>query len=244
MIKRNNNDCLTDERVFDEADLLSDAQEQALREQIALAQEQCHCDIVLVTLNQEISGQWEGIRDWADDFYDNNAFGYNKPHGDGAVLVDNWYSFGDYNGDMWLSTSGKAEDKYSSSDIDDLLDDVCEDVNDDPYKAYSIYVEEFTKHMRSGTPEAMKLPWFLVALISVVIAVLYFFINYYTKPAKDTTTPYTYVTGGKPIEESRRDTFITKTVHKRKIETSSSSGGGGHHISSGGFSHGGGGHHH
>ena len=227
------------------SELLSDAQEEALRQQIAQAELECGCDIVLVTLNEPVGSDWNGLRDWADDFYDQNAFGFNKPHGDGAVLVDNWYSFGDYNGDTWLSTSGRVEDKYSSSDIDDLLESVCEIVNEDPYGAYSRYINKLVKHMKKGTPEGFKLPVPAIIIISLVLGIIYFLINLGTKLGKDTTTPTTYVTGGSTVTEKQEDTFLTKSVTKVKIETSSGSGGGGgHHMSSGGFSHGGGGHHH
>ncbi|MBR4759376.1 MAG: TPM domain-containing protein [Lachnospiraceae bacterium] len=228
---RGNKEAKTDERVFDHGELLSE--------------DECGCDIILVTLNRPIEGNWNGLRDWADDFYDENCFGYNAAHGDGCVLVDNWYSFGDYNGDTWLSTSGRVENKYSSDDIDELLEEVCSVVNSNPYEAYKLYVNGVKKHMLSGSPQSLRIPWGIVIAIALVLSGLYFIINYYTKQAKDTTTPLTYVTGGSPVEERHVDQFLTKTVHKRKIESSSGSGGGGgHHMSSGGFSHGGGGHHH
>ncbi|MBR6315897.1 MAG: TPM domain-containing protein [Lachnospiraceae bacterium] len=242
---RGNKEAKTDERVFDYGELLSEDEEAALRSLIAQAEDECGCDIVLVTLNREIGGEWNGLRDWADDFYDENCFGYDAAHGDGCVLVDNWYSFGDYNGDTWLSTSGRVENKYSSDDIDELLDDVCGVVNSNPYEAYKLYINGVKKHMLSGSPQSLRIPWIIVVIIALVLSGLYFLIHLYTKQAKDTTTPLTYVTGGSPVEERHIDQFLTKTVHKRKIETSSGSGGGGgHHISSGGFSHGGGGHHH
>ena len=241
-IRRGNMDCTT-ERVFDRGELLTDDQEQSLRALIAEKEQLCGCDIVLVTLNEPVGDSQEALMNWADDFYDQNAFGFNKPHGDGCVLVDNWHSYGDYNGDTWFSTSGKVQSAYSSSDIDSLLEDIFEVVNDNPYEAYRIYVNEVAKHMMPAS-EKMKLPIPVMVLISLVITVIYFLIQVLGEKAKDTTTPMTYVTKGKPEMEHQADTFLNKTVHKRKIETSSSSGGGGGHISSGGFSHGGGGGHH
>ncbi|MCR4690071.1 MAG: TPM domain-containing protein [Lachnospiraceae bacterium] len=242
-IVRTNSECLTEERVFDYADLLSDAQENALRDYISSCEKKTSCDIVLVTLNENIGTDWNSVRDWADDFYDQNKFGYNKPCGDGVLLLDNWYSFGDYKGDTWLSTCGKAESAYSSSDIDSLLDDVCENVNENPYEAYHTYVKLVTDHMKPTT-EKLRIPWPLLLGISLIISGFYFVINYFHADAKDTTTAMTYVAAAGPEIEKRTDTFVTKTVHKRKIETDSGGGGGGHHISSGGISHGGGGHHH
>ena len=240
---RGNTECLQQNRVFDYGELLTEEEEAELEALIAQRQDECACDIVLVTLKEPVDDQWNGLRDWADDFYDQNLFGYDMAHGDGALLVDNWYSFGDYNGDTWLSTSGRVESSYSSQDIDELLDDVCERVNDNPYEAYRLYVNELAGHMNGGIRNA-RLPLAAVIILSLLIAIGYFLYHFYAKPAKDTTTPLTYVTSGQPVQESREDRFLHKSVHKHRIETDSGGGGGGHHISSGGFSHGGGGHHH
>lgn len=113
---RTNEECDTTERVFDYGDKLTNEEEENLRALIAQREKQIGCDIVLVTLNEEL---FQDIRDYADDFYDNHIFGYNKPWGDGVVYVDNWYD-----GYVWLSTSGKAEDKYSANMINELIDDV------------------------------------------------------------------------------------------------------------------------
>ena len=239
---RNNPECKTEERVFDYADLLSDDEENKLRMLIREKEQLCGIDIVLVVLNEDIGNSQKDLMNWADDFYDENAFGFNKPHGDGAVLVDNWHSYAGYNGDTWFSTSGKVEDAYSSGDIDSLLDDIFEVVNDSPYEGYRVYVEELADHMMP-TPQKLRIPVPLIFVISLILAGLYFLINYLEKQAKDTTTPFTYVREGSQHEELHTDTFLTKTVHKVKIQNNSS-GGGGHHISSGGFSHGGGGGHH
>ena len=241
-ITRGNTQCLQKDRVFDRGDKLTDEEEQKLEELIAKKQDECGCDIILVTLNEPLGNEWNGIRDWADDFYDENLFGYDRAHGDGAVLVDNWYSFGDYNGDTWLSTSGRVESRYSSSDIDELLDAVCSVVNENPYEAYRIYVNGIAKHMNGGIGSA-RVPAVVAVIVSLLVAVGYFTYHFYAKAAKDTTTPMTYVTGGKPVMVNKEDRFLHKSVHKHRIE-SSSGGGGGHHVSSGGFSHGGGGHHH
>ena len=241
---RSNTECLQKNRVFDNGGILTDEEEAKLEELITRKQDECACDIILVTLNEPLGDQWNGIRDWADDFYDRNLFGYDQPHGDGALLVDNWYSFGNYNGDTWLSTSGRVESSYSDSDIDGLLDEVCSIVNENPYEAYRLYVNELARHMNGGIRSA-RIPVVVMILLSLLIAAGYFLYHFHAKAAKDTTTPMTYVTSGQPVEENREDRFLHKSVHKRRIETDSGSGGGGgHHFSSGGFSHGGGGHHH
>ena len=126
---RTNTECLTEERVFDYADKLTDAEENKLRELIATNEAKCGVDIVLVTLNDPELNTDQKMMKYADYFCIDNKLGYNKPVGDAVVYVDNWH-----NGYVWMSTSGKAMNKYSDSMIDRVIDRVCAVVNKDAYK--------------------------------------------------------------------------------------------------------------
>ena len=99
-----NTERTTMERVFDYADKLTDAEEEALRASIREAEEETKCDIVVVTLNEslvEYAAQYEDkigtvpvsecVMVYADNFYDEHKFGYNEPYGDGVLFLDNWY---------------------------------------------------------------------------------------------------------------------------------------------------------
>lgn len=244
---RTNTSCKTEERVFDYGELLSDEEEESLRQLIAQREQQIGCDIILVTLNESVGDSMYGLMNYADDFYDENEFGYNEPWGDGVLLVDNWYSYGDYNGDIWMSTSGRAEDKYSSRMIDDLLDDVCEVVNRNPYEAYTRYVNDVYYDMSAGSFANFRLTGMTILIIAAIVTAIYLISNIAASKTKKTTTSKTYLGQGKSILNDQRDVFVTKHTRTRRIESSSSgghSGGGGHHTSSGGHSHGGGGRHH
>lgn len=249
----------TTERVFDYADKLTDAEENALRSLIAEVETETQCDIVLVTLNEslvEYAAQYEAqigpvpisqcVMVYADNFYDEHMFGYNMPYGDGVLLLDNWYREADgwvYN---WLTTTGRAEDKYSTAMIDNVINDVNALVEDDPYAAYVSYVENVRRDMTGGSMSNSSLGTVLqphyILIAALVIAVVFLLVNWSSKKGKRTTTDRTYVVGGNPTFRRREDRFLYKNVTKHKIEKSSSSGGGGgHHRSSGGHSHGGGG---
>lgn len=244
---RTNTSCKTEERVFDYGELLSDGEEESLRQLIAKREQQIGCDIVLVTLNEPVGDDMYALMNYADDFYDENEFGYNKAWGDGVLLVDNWYSYGDYNGDIWMSTSGRVEDKYSSRMIDDVLDDVCEIVNQNPYEAYTRYVNDVYADMSAGSFSAYKLTGMTILIIAAIVTAIYLISNIAASKTKKTTSSKTYLASGKSILNDQRDVFVTKHTRTRRIESSSSgghSGGGGHHTSSGGHSHGGGGRHH
>ena len=93
-----NNDIAPVERVYDYAEVLSDQEETDLRNLIADYEERSKCDLILVTIDQAVGlsdEEWTNTMvNLADDFYDQKAFGYDQPHGDGALLMDNWYHAG------------------------------------------------------------------------------------------------------------------------------------------------------
>lgn len=225
-----------EERVFDYADKLTDAEEDALRELIAEKEIQIGCDIVLVTINDLSVNSDYAMMNYADDFYDERKYGFQKPWGDGALYLDNWA-----NGYCWFSTSGRVEDRYSSQAIDNLIGQVCATVNQDPYDAYRTYVESVSRTMSNqGTLGTIPMMYILGAALIITFGyVLFGLVN---NKGKKTTTASTYVAGGQPMFHDRRDIFVTKHTTTRHIQRSSGGGGGGgHHISSGGHSHGGGG---
>lgn len=242
------NDVAPEERVFDYADVLTDEEEEMLREHIAKKEKKYKIDLVLVTINEEIESQgyWDTVMmNKADDFYDENNYGFNKVHGDGALLLDNWYE--DENGSQkgsWLSTCGIVESRFGYDEIDKVLDVVYRKVEKNPYEAYKAYVDKTCELTTGG---GTLIPWIAIFLVSTVVAAIYAAVHLVQKPAKDTAAPNQYIAGGRPIVKSERDTFMHKNVTKRVISTSSGgsgggrSGGGGHHRSSGGVSHGGGG---
>ena len=245
------------ERVYDYADVLSDAEEESLRQRIAEVESKLHIDIVLVTINQPVEGMeamlqygfrsadWgQNMQDYADDFWDENQYGYNKGfEGDGCIFVHNWYE-GQSGGH--LSTSGKVEDTFSTYDIDSVFNAVKRYYATDPCRAYMAYIDTVSSVMSGGG--SVPFSFGTAFLISIVSALVYALVNLHQKKAADTTTAATYVEGGKPVMRASSDDFIRKNVVSRKIETSSSggsgsshSGGAGHHISRSGASHGGGG---
>ncbi len=254
---RANTECDTTERVFDYADVLSDAEEEALRGVIAEKEVETRSDIVIVTLNEsledyvkpyeEIIGpvstdKWVMV--YADNFYEEHKFGFNKPVGDGTLLLDNWYREADGGVYSWMLTSGNVMDTFSSGMIDYVLNYSLSVVEQDPFEAYYRFVCEYENTYIQDDGEVLN-PMVLL-LGSFVIAMIFFAVNCIGRRGKKTTTSSTYVAGGRPVIRLREDRFIRTSVSKTRIQTSSSSGGGGggggSHRSAGGSSFGGGGH--
>lgn len=254
--ERTNTECITDERVFDYADVLTDAEEQELRESIAEAERNTGCDIVVVTLEESLKEYAESYEDrigavqpyqytmvFADNFYDEGQFGYDAPYGDGVILVDNWYREADGSVYSWMSTSGKAYEHYSSDMIDDTLNECLENVTENPAEAYETFVRLVDTEM--SPTGGMMIPM-VVTVIAVILAVILLVAVFAgSKKGENTVQKSTYVSGGRPDMKRKEDQFLHKTVTKRHIQTntgSGGSGGGGGHVSAGGHTHGGGGH--
>lgn len=251
---RGNTTCTETERVFDYADVLTDEEESDLRTLIDKKQDEVGCDIIIVTLNEsleEYAKQYDSsaygsdyVMIYADNFYDEHAFGYDEAYGDGVLFLDNKFretSTGKVYD--WMSTSGRAEDKYSMSMIDDILYATEDYIDTNDFKAYSTFVNQFARDMSGKSADSVGV--FIPFMISLVVAVVFLLVNIVPKKGKKTTTARTFVDNQKM--NLNTDTFLRKTVTQRHIDTSSSggsghSGGGGHHTSSGGHSHGGGGH--
>ncbi len=232
------------ERVFDYANVLTDDEEQLLREYIAKCEAKYYIDLVLVTTSEymgESDWEWENaMMNYADDFYDEHNFGFDMARGDGALLLDNWY---EGQKGSWLSTCGNVYEMFSTSDINEVLDAVYYKVDSSPYKAYKAYIDETCSLYDNGTG-LPSIPGVAILLLPTIISGFFAGGNLKQKKAETTTRAETYVLGGTAHDNIINDNFLRKNVVTRRIETSSggsSSGRGGGHRSSSGTSHGGGG---
>lgn len=252
--QRTNKECTTDERVFDYGDVLTDKEEDKLRKLIAKREKQTGCDIVLITLNESLKEYAreiepyvdydEFVRVYAEEFYEDHNFGYDKPNGDGVLLIDNWYREDDGRIYTWFCTTGKVKDAYGYVEIDHILDNVYRYVEHNPYKAYKTYVNNFYHDMTGMQVFNMYVSGIVPWVIGIIAAAIFMLCNRKARRGAKTTTAITYVNGLEPQFRVREDRFLRKSVVTRKIESSSGGGGGGHSGGGGGGggSHGGGGH--
>lgn len=254
---RGNGECLTGERVFDYGEVLSEEEEEKLRQLIARRERQTGCDIILVTLDESLEGYarereanvpWEEfVRVYAEEFYDRNRFGYNKPIGDGVLLVDNWHREADGNVYTWLCTVGKADEKYNLARMEHLLDQVYRYVEKNPYKAYKAYIEGVYHDMTGNAMHMPVLSWMFPLGMGCAAMLFFAAIHWKGREGKKTVTAVTYVNGGKPCINKKEDILLHRTVTQRKIQkgagSGSRSGGGGSSSHSHGGHHGGAGRH-
>lgn len=253
---RSNEECMTNERVFDYADKLSDSEEETLRSDIEELENLVGMDVVIVTVDQNtdlsefgasaIGGDIEyNTKEIAEKICDTYRFGWEEwPDGTylngkdastSVVIVANWQPTDRY---VYLCTSGKARKRISDSKAVSITKYGGKKLREDPFTGFERILKKTKSAMKSSGGGINFLSDPICALVALVAAIIFFAVNYSKKAGKDTTTASTYSKGNAEILD-RRDMFIRKEVHSVKIQSDSGSSG----SSGGGGGHGGGGSH-
>ena len=253
---RSNEECMTNERVFDYADKLSDSEEETLRSDIEELENLVGMDVVIVTVDQNtdlsefgasaIGGDIEyNTKEIAEKICDTYRFGWEEwPDGTylngkdastSVVIVANWQPTDRY---VYLCTSGKARKRISDSKAVSITKYGGKKLREDPFTGFERILKKTKSAMKSSGGGINFLSGPICALVALVAAIIFFAVNYSKKAGKDTTTASTYSKGNAEILD-RRDMFIRKEVHSVKIQSDSDSSG----SSGGGGGHGGGGSH-
>lgn len=103
-----------DPKIFDDAKLLSAAEEETLQQEIVEVAKKLSLDVIIVTTDD---AQGKSAERYADDFYDDHAFGYEKDNGSGILLLIDMD-----NREAYISTAGVAMEMYTDRDVYDMLD--------------------------------------------------------------------------------------------------------------------------
>lgn len=224
------------QRIFDEANLLTDAEIARLEKTAQYYSEKRETDFIIIT--QADPGK--DMEKFLDDFYDEQGLGFDKSHGNTAMLGIDMK-----NRDVVLQGYYKAETYLNQQRIDQILDQIAPDLSDENYDvAFDSFIKIVDKYMdyRPGVnPEnpfyKTSVQFMLAIGLGIVIV---FSMAYHTKP-KMTTTARTYRDTERTKVLQKRDRYIRTTVTKRR-KPKQSSGGGGSGRSSGGYGRTSGGH--
>lgn len=235
---RNNSGVIvTDERLFDNADILTDEEESTLKKYMEKVSEEKKTDIIIVTTND---AEGMGPKEYAENFYDTHDFGYEDCYGTGLLYLINLDTSVTGSREIWITTTKDAMDYFNEKRIDKSLDSIInvltkDEFNLNYYGSCNEFIGSVEKYMNVPT---FTLPWYIQIGISLVVAIIIVSILIYNSKGKKTITSTTYLKRESYSKNLVRDTFMYKNVTSRKIEKSSSSGGG---SSRSGGSHGGGG---
>ena len=222
-------------RLVDNAGLLSQAEADSLRATLDQYSEELNFDIVVVTTNT-LDGKTP--RDYADDYFDYNGYGYGANR-DGALFLR--YINGSSK-EVWLSTSGEGIKAIRDADIESIFDDMEDDIRANRYgAAFRIFAQDVRDEVLDY--RSYDTIWIFVGL-AVGLGVGLIATNAMRSSLKSVRQQRyagSYIKGNSVNITEARDIFLYRTVSRVAKPKESSGGGSSTHTNSSGRSHGGGG---
>lgn len=209
--------------IYDNAHLLSQADYDELS---AMANEygaERETDIIIITTDNPENQDVEKL---TEDFYDEQAPGYDKAHGNAVILTVDMR-----NHDIYLAGFYKAEQYLGDKRLDKIRGKISPYLTEGNYRqAFEQYIKTANRYMGYGpgvNPDNILFNlWFqlggALAIGGIAVGIMA-----YRSSGRVTVTGRTYEDAGASGVLQRQDRFIRTTVTKRKIQKSSSSGGGG-----------------
>lgn len=248
--------------VVDQADLLTDTQEEALEEKASALREPYQMDIVIVTTDS-LGGKTPEA--YADDYFDENGYGYGEDYSGILFLLSMEYR------DWYISTCGDGIYALTDYGIQEVASAALPYLSDGLYyEAFDAYLDELVTYLdafQAGHPIDGKadlsgdrytgineetvhyrektslwrliFPCAILGLAAAAVTLIVMRSTMNTKKRQSAASAYL-------LENSFRlhrnqDMFLYSRVTKTRRQESSSGGGSSTHRSSSGRSHGGGG---
>lgn len=212
------------ELLVDEADILTNREEEKLLQQLEQASDQYGMDIVIVTVD---GIDHDYIRDYADDYYDYNGYA-----DDGVLLLVDMEQR-----QWWITGTGEGVDIFTGSVIDDIGDEIEPYLADGDYaRAFETYIEQCVYYIEDPFEVGGTL---LVCLIIGLVAALIVtgIFRSQLKSVRRKAEARDYMTPGSMVVTQAHELYLySNTTRIRRQQNSS-----GTHRSSSGRSHSGGG---
>lgn len=232
-------------RVVDGADLLSDAEEEALLERVDEISERQQMDVVIVTADT-LDGKSSTA--YADDFYDYNGYGFGLEH-DGILLL-----IGMENRDWAISTCGAAIRTFTDAGQDYISDQFVPYLSNNNYGAafncFADQCDDFITKAKNGAPYDignmpkgefrifynLAIALVIGLIVGIIVAIS---LRAQLKSVKQQFAASVYTKSGSMRVTDKKDIFLYSKRDRRAKPQSSGGGGSSTHIGSSGTSHGG-----
>lgn len=224
----------TKKTIYDFAGLLNKDEVQQLEEISNKYSSERETDFIILTTNDT---KGKDIVKYMQDFYDENALGYDKPHGNTAILtIDMQHR------DVYLAGFYKAKKYLDDSRLDLIREKITPDLSDgNYYDAFETFIKTSYKYMGfepGVNPDNILFNIWFQILSSIGIAGIVVGIMLYNTGGKVTINARTYEDTNTSEVLQRKDQYIRTSISKQKIQKNDNNGGGGGGgTSSGGHSH-------
>lgn len=237
-------------RMVDNADLLTDDEQQELEEKLDEISERQQCDVAVVTVN---SLEGKSAQDYADDFFDYNGYGYGDE--DSGIL----FLIGMDDRKWAFTTYGYGITAFTDYGQEHMNEEILPYLKDGEYREaffeYAILCDDFLSRARAGQPYDVDsceeqpgvftvIFWGVAdLLIGLIIALIIALVKKSKlKSVKKQVAANVYKKPGSMTVTKKEDRYINSVVTHRIIhrdDDNHSSGGSTTHVSSSGRSHGG-----
>ena len=229
------------QRVYDFANLLETEEVEKLESMAEKYSEKRETDFIILTTDNT---QGKDVVKYMEDFYDDNALGFDRPHGNTAIItIDMEHR------EVYLAGFYKGKEYLSDYRLDLIRDKITPYLsNGDYYKAFSKFIKLGYKYMGMEPhvdPDNILFNIWFQIIVSLITAGVIVGSMAYNSGGRVTVSEGTYRDFSSSRVVNRRDNYLRTSVTKtRKPSSNNNSSGGGF---SGGGSSGGttsGGHSH
>ena len=225
-----------DQRVFDYSEVIPPTSELLLEETIVQLREETGLDWAILTVDDAGGAS---SRDLADSFYLNNGLGVGSDYSGALFLID----FD--NGEIYITTCGKAIDYITDSRREDIFDQCIDLVIDGSYTSAAMtFLECGEEYVAAGVPQdhfyvdeetgevtQYRRPMGVgmiaaFAVASAVIALVFRMGVTRGYSVKGSAYTYPFVNKSSFLQADKRDAFQNKFVSTRRIPRANNGGGG------------------
>ncbi len=231
----------TEQKIYDNAELFSDDEENNLKQRAQELVKICNMDVLIVTIKDT---EGKTSKNFTDAFYDDNGFGLGEDRSGLALFIDM------NNLESYISTRGSATRIFTYDRLDKIIDSITHSLSIGKYaKASSLFLEDVDYYFKSGIPDVQQnmtgskdSSYFYSAQGNFQIAVakslkyLKIFISIalggsliivgcmiLNNRGRKTTNASTYLQPGSFILNNEQDIYSGSTVTQREINTDSGS---------------------
>ncbi|MFJ7725283.1 TPM domain-containing protein [Neobacillus sp. NPDC097160] len=243
--------------IYDSAGLLTSEEAAELQNLASELGKERETAFIILTLN---GTDGKILKQYVEDFYDEQAPGYDQPHGNTAILAIDMQER-----DVYLAGFKKAEQYLDDGRLDQIRDNITPDLSEGHYfQAFSVFLNtsyeymgyepsnssdgytgngsggnqgEYNGYDSGSEPENLFFQWWFQLIVSFIIAGVVVAIMAYRSGGRVTVNARTYMDSDKSKVVSKYDNFVNQTVTRQKKPSNDSKSGGGGGITGGGHSH-------
>lgn len=221
------------QRVFDNAEILTDKEVRTLEKEISdLKEKHEDYDFVILTVNEYVSGD---PVDYAEDFYLRSGHRFKDK---GFMMLVNMRSR-----QVTVSAIGDAQNRMNKKTNQAARDDIVEELkNEDYYEAGHVFLSHAENAVIKGKYSLSGIEIVVVLGAAIIVFAVFVFVVKHKYGKEGEAQPYPLKERSTVKITRREDNFVREYTTRTKIESSSGGSGGGggsYHSSSSGGSSGG-----